>query len=47
VWAALFGAIVLNEKLNGWGYFGAGIIIAGCLLTQLQINGHQDPTAEE
>lgn len=42
VWAAVFGALVLGEKLTQWGLLGAGIIIAGCLLTQIKLNAPVD-----
>lgn len=37
LWAALFGAAVLGEKLDGLGYFGGLIILGGCLLTQAKL----------
>jgi len=37
LWAALFGAVVLGETMNGFGYLGGGVILLGCLLTQLKL----------
>lgn len=37
LWAALFGAMLLGEKMNGFGYLGGATILLGCLLTQLKL----------
>lgn len=37
LWAALFGAAVLGERLDALGYFGGLVILAGCILSQAKL----------
>ncbi len=37
LWAALFGAVVLGETMNGYGYLGGLVILAGCLLANVKL----------
>lgn len=47
VWGAIFAFLLAGEQLNGRGYLGAALILAGMLLAELPIGRRHSPQAIE